>query len=112
MLQQIEAESYIGVTLWSHDGRPIGLIAVIESRPLTNQAQAESLLRLVAVRAAAELERKQAGQSLCQRPGRHCRCRQGNHPANVIAHHGVNFIQKPFSKRDLIVKVQEALERD
>jgi hypothetical protein len=35
--------------------------------------------------------------------------------ANVIAHHGVldegvHFIQKPFSKRDLTVKVRGALE--
>jgi FixJ family two-component response regulator len=35
--------------------------------------------------------------------------------ANVIAHRGVldegvNFIQKPFSKKDLAVKVREALE--
>jgi len=36
------------------------------------------------------------------------------YPANVIAHHGllevgVNFIQKPFSSRDLAVKVRETL---
>jgi hypothetical protein len=35
--------------------------------------------------------------------------------ANVIAHHGVldggiHFIQKPFSKRDLAVKLREVLE--
>ncbi len=66
VLQQMEAESYIGVTLWSHDGRPIGLIAVIGARPMTNRPQAESLLRLVAVRAAAELERKQAEEALRQ----------------------------------------------
>ncbi len=60
VLQQMEAESYIGTTLWSHDGRPIGLIAVIGARPMTNREQAESLLKLVAERAAAELERTQA----------------------------------------------------
>ena len=37
--------------------------------------------------------------------------------ANVIAHHGVldkgvNFIQKPFSKKDLAVKVKEALDSE
>ena len=64
VLQQMEAESYIGVTLWSHDGRPIGLIAVIGARPMTNREQAESLLKLVAERAAAELERKQAEEAL------------------------------------------------
>ena len=35
--------------------------------------------------------------------------------ANVIAHHGVldenvHFIQKPFSRKDLAIKVREALE--
>jgi len=64
VLQQMDAESYIGVTLWSHDGRPIGLIAVIGSRPMTNREQAESLLKLVAERTAAELERKQAEEAL------------------------------------------------
>lgn len=37
--------------------------------------------------------------------------------ANVIAHHGilaegVNFIQKPFSRQDLVFKVREVLEQD
>jgi PAS domain S-box-containing protein len=64
VLQQMEAESYIGVTLWSHDGRPIGLIAVIGEQPITNRTQAESLLKLVAVRAAGEMERKMAENQL------------------------------------------------
>ncbi|MBV5330661.1 MAG: PAS domain S-box protein, partial [Chlorobium sp.] len=66
VLQQMEAESYIGVTLWSNDGRPIGLIAVIGAQPIKNQAQAELILRLVAVRASGELERKQAEESLLE----------------------------------------------
>jgi PAS domain S-box-containing protein len=64
VLQQMEAESYIGVTLWSHDDRPIGLIAVIGARPISDREQAESLLKLVAERAAAELERTQAEEDL------------------------------------------------
>nr|WP_319393955.1 PAS domain S-box protein [uncultured Desulfobacter sp.] len=37
--------------------------------------------------------------------------------ANVIAHHGildegVNFIQKPFSKQDLAIKIREVLDQD
>jgi hypothetical protein len=56
-LQNLRAESYIGTTLWSHTGQPIGLIAVIGRRPLTNRLQAEITMERVAVRAAGELER-------------------------------------------------------
>lgn len=48
-------------------------------------------------------------------PGLKCLFMSG-YTANVIAHHGVldegvNFIQKPFSKEDLIVKIREVLDR-
>jgi PAS domain S-box-containing protein len=56
-LQTLRAESYVGVTLFSHAGQPIGLIAVIGRGPLANRAQAEATLKLVAGRAAGELER-------------------------------------------------------
>jgi PAS domain S-box-containing protein len=56
-LQDLRAESYMGVTLFNHAGRPIGLIAVIGRNPLENRALSEKLLKMVAVRAAAELER-------------------------------------------------------
>ncbi len=57
MLQDLRAESYVGVTLWSHTGKPIGLIAVIGRSPLANRALAEMTLKMVAGRAAGELER-------------------------------------------------------
>jgi PAS domain S-box-containing protein len=66
VLQDMMAESYAGVTLWGHSGQPIGLIAVIGRQPLENPTVAESVLRLVAVRAANELERKQAEEALHQ----------------------------------------------
>lgn len=66
VLQELKAESYVGVTLWGSDGSPIGLIAVIGRQPLTNQCPAESMLQLVAIRAAAELERKQTEDQLLE----------------------------------------------
>jgi signal transduction histidine kinase/ActR/RegA family two-component response regulator/HAMP domain-containing protein len=64
VLQDLKAESYIGSTLWSHTGEPIGLIAVIGRQPLENRQQAETLLKLVSVRAAGELERMLAEEAL------------------------------------------------
>jgi PAS domain S-box-containing protein len=64
VLQELKAESYVGVTLWSYTGVPIGLIAVIKSSPLQKQKQAEELLKIVAVRASGELERIEAEAEL------------------------------------------------
>ena len=64
VLQDLRAESYIGTTLFSHTGRPIGLIAVIGRQPLRNRPFAESILQLVGIRAAGELERLLAEEAL------------------------------------------------
>ena len=60
VLQEMVAESYVGVTLWGSRGQPIGLIAVLGRKPLADTQLATSILQLVAVRAAAELERRRA----------------------------------------------------
>ena len=62
-LLELRAESYIGTTLWSHEGKPIGLIAVIGRKPLENRHFAEVILKLAAIRAAGELERKVADKA-------------------------------------------------
>ncbi|PKP30197.1 MAG: hypothetical protein CVT99_14300 [Bacteroidetes bacterium HGW-Bacteroidetes-16] len=59
LLPGMGVESYIGIPLWDSAGRPIGLIAVMGIKPLTNAAPVTQLLQLVAIRAAAELERLQ-----------------------------------------------------
>jgi len=64
VLQEMKAESYVGATLWSFDGKPIGLIAIISRRPLANPRLAESMLKMASVRAAGELERLQAIEAL------------------------------------------------
>ncbi|MCP4289611.1 MAG: hypothetical protein GY792_35180, partial [Gammaproteobacteria bacterium] len=64
VLQDMVAESYVGVTLWDSKGQPNGLIAIIGRQPLSNSKLAESILTLVAVRAGSELERRQAEDTL------------------------------------------------
>ncbi len=64
VLQQLKAESYIGTTLWSSDGRAIGLIAAIGKRPLVDTKIGETVLNLVSLRAAGELERREAQEAL------------------------------------------------
>ena len=64
VLQEMRAESYAGTTLFDHTGKPNGLIAVISRRPLANRPLVEATLRMVAVRAAGELERLQAEEAI------------------------------------------------
>ena len=64
VLQDMVAESYVGTTLWNSQGQPIGLIAVIGRKPLADTKLATAILQLVAVRAAGELERRQAEDAL------------------------------------------------
>jgi PAS domain S-box-containing protein len=64
VLQDLRAESYLGTTLWSHTGQPIGLIALIGRAPLANRAHAEAVLQQVAIRTAGELERLMAEEAL------------------------------------------------
>jgi len=56
-LREINAQSYIGATLWSSEGKPIGLIAAMGKNPMKNIPFAESVLKMVVIRASGELER-------------------------------------------------------
>jgi len=64
VLQEMDAESYAGVTLWSSTGEPIGLIAVIGRKKMENPHVAETVLKMVAIRAAAELERRESEEKI------------------------------------------------
>ncbi len=77
-LQELEAEGYMGVTLWNSSGSPIGLIAAISRQPIENVALAESILRLVAVRAAGELERELSAEVLRESEARWTFALQGS----------------------------------
>jgi len=64
VLQEMKAESYVGITLWDSTGQPNGLIAVIDRHPLKDTRLAEAILQLVGLRAGGEIERLQAEESL------------------------------------------------
>ena len=64
VLQEMSAESYAGTTLWNSQGQPIGLIALISRKPMAKTHLVELILKLVALRAAGELERRQAEYEL------------------------------------------------
>lgn len=57
ILVDIGAESYIGVPLFNSEGKAIGLIAMIGQNKLKDSKLIETILQIVSVRAAQELER-------------------------------------------------------
>jgi len=58
MLDEMNAESYIGVRLKDSKGNTLGLLAAICTQKMDDEANKVSLLRLFAARAASELERR------------------------------------------------------
>ncbi len=59
LLVEMNAESYAGIPLWTAHGTPLGLIAVMDDKPLKSRELVQTVLQIVAVRAGAELERLQ-----------------------------------------------------
>jgi PAS domain S-box-containing protein len=83
LLAEMGVASYIGIPLWDSSGRPIGLIALMDSKPLPDAASATQLLQLVATRAAAELARERSDRILRTRE-HEFRTLANNLPDNII----------------------------
>jgi PAS domain S-box-containing protein len=62
--KKLGVEGYAGYPLNDATGRPRGLISVISRKPLERPAFVESVLRIFAVRASAELDRARAAEAL------------------------------------------------
>jgi len=58
LISDLGAESYLGTPLFDGDQQPIGLLAVLDDRPMEDSALKRYLLSIFASRAAAEMERK------------------------------------------------------
>ncbi len=64
LLEELEIEGYAGTPLVDATGRVLGLIVLLHGRPLRNVQMAESMLRICAARAGAELDRIRAEHAL------------------------------------------------
>ncbi len=63
-LQTRNVEAYVGVCLYDSRRKPIGIMAAMYEHPLENVEFTESVLRIFASRAAAEIERKRSEEHL------------------------------------------------
>ena len=64
LLVDMQVESYTGIPLWDSKGNVIGLIALMDGKPMTDTNLLTSMLQLVATSAAAALEQMQADARL------------------------------------------------
>lgn len=60
----LDMQSYAGYPLTDTAGGPLGLIAAVSRKPLADPARVEPLMKILAVRAAAELERARMDRAL------------------------------------------------
>jgi PAS domain S-box-containing protein len=58
LLVEMGAQSYLGIPLTDSAGRPLGLIAMLDTKPMPDAQLATALLQIAAVRVAGEIERQ------------------------------------------------------
>ncbi|HEB78120.1 MAG TPA: EAL domain-containing protein, partial [Methylothermaceae bacterium] len=66
LLRELRIESYAGTPLYDGSGQVIGVLAVCDTKPLTEQEELIPVLRMMAVRASTELQRRQAEREIQQ----------------------------------------------
>lgn len=64
LLMEMDAVSFIGVALVDREGQTIGLLCVLDDKPLKSDATARLVLQIFADRAAVEMERQRAEVAL------------------------------------------------
>lgn len=84
MLEAMDAAGYVGVRLVGSAGEALGVLAVISRREISNAPQIESLLRIFAARAAAEVQRKRSEEALRVKEERYRAAAEGSLDAFFI----------------------------
>ena len=60
----MDIEGYLGMSLFDSNGNPLGVLCVMDDKPMEDAPSARSIMTIFAARAGAELERKQAEEAL------------------------------------------------
>jgi signal transduction histidine kinase/CheY-like chemotaxis protein len=84
LLAPRQIESYIAVPFFDSTGTPLGLLGVMDRKPLENVQLTETLLSIFSMRIAAELERQWAEEKRIQMLAREQEARQQAEAANRI----------------------------
>lgn len=66
LLQEMGIEGYIGAPIFEPDGTPLGVMVILDTKPLEHTQQATSILEIFAARAGAELQRLNAEAQMRQ----------------------------------------------
>jgi two-component sensor histidine kinase len=66
IVQEMAVEGYLGIPLWTADRQPLGILGVFHRSPLYDITLPIEILKIFAVRASAELERRAATKALEQ----------------------------------------------
>lgn len=66
MIQELKVTSYMGVALFAQHGHPLGVLIIMNDKPIKNIEFARNFLSIFAARAGAELERLQIEDVLRQ----------------------------------------------
>lgn len=62
----LQADGYLGIAMYNNQGDAIGVLCILDSKPLQQYQRLEGILQVFAARAAAELERQKAMNALQQ----------------------------------------------
>ncbi len=63
-LDELNSESYAALPLFGAQGEPLGLVAILDSRPLRHPVLLKSILKILADRVSGELERREQERAL------------------------------------------------
>ena len=64
VLRELEAQGFVAMSLLDHNGLSVGVMGVIDRKPIKNIPMAESTLQIFSARAASEIERKRFEEDL------------------------------------------------